>query len=271
MTANPYAPDAAEHFNEPKSTSVLAIASLVVAILGLITFCVGGGVLGAIAALMGVIALVLIGGSNGRTGGTGLAISGIVVGLLASLLTGILAFGAVAGIQYIMGIANPIENIAARDYDAVRSSLSPDTETAATDAQIDAFAQAVEAEYGTFVALPDGLMDFVQGLGNLQPETGSTPYGSEGVIPMPVDHDQGVALYWLVLDQDNASASGKPLIRNIGVELADDTFWLGPVPGGTQVTPAPELPGQVLDEDPEEADDGSEDGTGGDEPPAGDG
>jgi hypothetical protein len=63
-------------------TSVLAIVSLVLGILS-ICFTV---ITGLPAVLLGVIALIVIAGGGGRVRGTGLAIAGVVLGLLGSLL-----------------------------------------------------------------------------------------------------------------------------------------------------------------------------------------
>ena len=247
MTANPYAPDAADHFDEPKSTSVLAIASLVLAILGLISACfLVGGVLGAIGALLGVIALATIGGSGGKTGGSGIAISGIVVGLLASLIAGVMGFGAWTVLGYALKMGAPIEHVANRDYEALRDSMIADVRPQVTDESIDAFAAAIESEHGKLVGLPDGMMDWFSGYTELDPsnppDPASTPYGNQGVIPLPIDHDNGKVLYWLVLDENNTGPNGLPLLRNLGVALTDDTLWLGPLPGGTQVAPELEAP-----------------------------
>ncbi|MCH8165764.1 MAG: DUF4190 domain-containing protein [Planctomycetes bacterium] len=76
----------------PTKTSVMAIASLVLGVLG---FCTGG-LGGLIGVILGILALVSINKSAGRLGGQGLAIGGIVVsgvGLIAGLIVGFLAIG----------------------------------------------------------------------------------------------------------------------------------------------------------------------------------
>jgi type IV pilus assembly protein PilA len=65
----------------PKKTSGLAIASLVLGILGFIT-----GITGLIALVLGILALRGINKSSGEVKGKGLAISGIILGIVSSLL-----------------------------------------------------------------------------------------------------------------------------------------------------------------------------------------
>ena len=69
----------------PTTTSVMAIVSLVLGVLGFCTLGLGG----LIGVILGIVALVSINKSAGRLGGQGLAIGGIVVsgaGLIAGLL-----------------------------------------------------------------------------------------------------------------------------------------------------------------------------------------
>jgi hypothetical protein len=72
----------------PPKTSVMAIVSLVLAILG---FCTGG-IAGLVGVILGIIAIIAINKSAGRMQGSGLAIAGICVGAF-SLLTSCLYVG----------------------------------------------------------------------------------------------------------------------------------------------------------------------------------
>ncbi len=71
----------------PQQTSGLAIAALVVGILGVVTFC---SPIGLVALILGIVALGQIGGEDSRVGGRGMAIAGIILGTI-SLLLGIVA------------------------------------------------------------------------------------------------------------------------------------------------------------------------------------
>jgi len=70
-----------------RRTSGLAIASLVLGILGLFT----AGLTGLIGVVLGIIALVQIGDQRGRLGGQGLAIAGVVTSGCMILLIPIMA------------------------------------------------------------------------------------------------------------------------------------------------------------------------------------
>ena len=75
---------------QPPRTSGLAIASLVLAILGVVT-CVGIVVLGPIALILGIIAMVQIGRNPQALRGMGMAIAGVVISGIAILVIPILA------------------------------------------------------------------------------------------------------------------------------------------------------------------------------------
>ena len=78
--------------SRPTKTSVMAIVSLVLGVLGFCTLGLGG----LIGVILGIVALVSINKSAGRLGGQGVAIGGIVVsgvGLIAGLIVGLLFLG----------------------------------------------------------------------------------------------------------------------------------------------------------------------------------
>jgi len=92
-SGGPTDPSAYGYQQDPRSQKKgLAIASLVLGILAIVTFwtAVGGIVLGLIGLILGIVAI--LGANKGRNGGKGLAIAGVVVsvlGLLAGAAWGI--------------------------------------------------------------------------------------------------------------------------------------------------------------------------------------
>jgi len=72
------------HKSDPTETSGLAIASIVLGVLG---FC-SSGLTGIVGLILGIIALVNIGESRGRLGGRGLALAGIIISPI-SIVVGI--------------------------------------------------------------------------------------------------------------------------------------------------------------------------------------
>lgn len=75
-------------YDSPKPTG-LAIASMILGIVGLIGACCLGGVLGLIGAIMGHVAMGKIARSGGLASGRGMAIAGIITGYLSVVVTGI--------------------------------------------------------------------------------------------------------------------------------------------------------------------------------------
>src|SRR5690349_14731093 len=80
---------------EPQRTSILAILALICALI-----CIIPG-MGLLAAILGISAAIGISGSRGRVGGMGLAIAGIVLGLLFSMIW----VGIVLGSRQALGFA----------------------------------------------------------------------------------------------------------------------------------------------------------------------
>ena len=80
---NPYANDGMsggyDEYAGPERTSALAVLSLILSL----ACCIPG--LGLLGAGLGVGALIGISGSRGRVGGKGLAVAGIIVGILVSV------------------------------------------------------------------------------------------------------------------------------------------------------------------------------------------
>lgn len=85
MTATPYGTDPYGAAPDRSLPTGLAVASLVLGILGLLTSWLGGGVLGLVAVILGIVALGKI--KRGEAGGRGMALGGIITGILAMLVT----------------------------------------------------------------------------------------------------------------------------------------------------------------------------------------
>lgn len=187
-------------------TSIMAIVSLVLA---LICFVPGLGVL---AAILGIAALFMIGGSRGRVGGKGLAISGLIIGLLVSALW--IGFAIGASKFYKMAVetvAKPGAEVVAAagsgDFEAARKILVPATANALTDEDFKRFRAEYEAELGAFKGLPDGPMQYLQHYGALGPLM-QRFQGRQDVVPLPGLFDNGPGL--LVVELDQSAAQPKP-------------------------------------------------------------
>lgn len=257
MTNDPYATtaDFNEHYADsgPPRTSVLAILSLVCS---LICFIPG---LSAIGSLLGVFALLGISASKGRVKGTGLAIAGIAVGLIVSLLW---IGGAVAiqqGAKQYIKMTDIVKDIDSGSYDSARGQLSTATRPFATDEAFDAFKAAYEADAGQFQGSPQGLMDLFKALGQLgqaqDPNTApSRPYGTNQA-PVPGNFQNGPRWVFVAINPDQPNDAGTfRALDNVGVWLSDDSIiWL--VDPATLASGAPAgAPGEAPSEGDEEED-----------------
>jgi uncharacterized membrane protein (DUF485 family) len=226
--------------------SVLAVVALVFGILG----CVPG--FGLIAILLGVAAIFLIAGSRGRVRGTGLAIGGIVLGLVFTGIYVFVAMGAVQAVQQfnqmvLVPAQTGLQGLEKGDRSGVRSLLSTTASANVTDEQIDKFAADVKAEFGTFMSIPSSLSDLWSSWANVGQAMGGANKGAgpgnqqfNNTIPWPAQFQKGQALLLLEFDP-NAQGGGTLKFSNIGVAKADMStqVWLYPKPAAGTPSPAP--------------------------------
>jgi hypothetical protein len=146
-------------YPEPERTSLAAILGFI--------FSLGGCCVG-IPALLGlplsIFALIGIGRSNGRVGGRGLAIAGLILSLL-----GIAAWGSCLGSVFVgLGqvektVFKPMDTfftaLESGDFDTARSVLAPPARQA-TDEELLAFHAAYSANLGNFVRRPAGVGEY---------------------------------------------------------------------------------------------------------------
>ena len=217
MTQNPYAEAGADVFPEAERTSVMAILSLVCSII----CCIPG--LGILGALLGVFALVGIGGSRGRVGGKGLAIAGVIVGLLVTVLWVGAFIGMRKAFGAYMGLVGPVmEDVETGDFDAARASFDADLSTVSDEAFV-AFRGAYQVELGSFQRVPDSWTELFSMFAD--PSVGQHMQNYQGrndLIPAPGVFDQGNAL--ILLEFDPANQSGpQPMFSDVVVIIADGT------------------------------------------------
>ena len=229
MANDPYgaSADFNEHYVDsgPPRTSVLAILSLVCS---LICFIPG---LSAIGSLLGVFALLGISASKGRVKGTGLAIAGIAVGIVVSLLWFGAAIAAQKASSQYVAFGQVITDIDSGSYDAARGQLSTPTRDLATDERLAAFKAEYEAEAGQLDSWPTGFIQvfglFMEvGKRGQQPDNTTLPYADP--MPLPAKFGNGARLVWFILDRGQMDDAGrKPAIINAAILGADgNLIWL---------------------------------------------
>ncbi len=246
---------------EPAGTSVLAILSLVCGVLGILLACliIGGAVFGPLAILLGIIALL----TKGAKGGGGLAIGGIITGLISIVIAASIAFGFGAAFNQFAKFGDIAAEAQRGDVDAVRARLSTTASNELTDQQITDWGQGLTSEWGQSQGAPGGIFEIFGGYTAFADYPNFAQWlqnqGQQNdVIPVPVGFDQGRSLIFIRLD--TASASGSPGLADVAYIYRDDSglVWLRageqlflPAPAPTPpATPAPDAT------DPADPDDG---------------
>jgi hypothetical protein len=249
MSQNPYA-QSADFAPPPESrTSVLAIISLVCSLI-----CIVPG-LGLIGTILGISALFGISRSQGAVRGNGLAVSGIVLGLIVTVLwicglIGAAQVNQMFGKAFIGPVGNVVQAIEAGDYKTARQSFDPALNAAVTDEQIKAFADAYQAELGHYKSMPQSLMEMFGAYSKVGPQFQNYQgRGTPGEVPLPAAFDKGDSLILIQMptngrQQQPTAGNWVPSISNLGVLTpAGKEIWLLPLPGSAPTQPGdPDAP-----------------------------
>ncbi len=201
----------------PQQVSTLAILSLVLALTCL---------LAPIGLILGGVALISIARSEGRLRGTGLAVSGIIVGLICSMLL----IGCVVGMNYAtnMGIVpadQAMQAIEAGDWNAARAEMSGLASTA-TDDQLTQFRDGYQADYGGYQSMPRGILKVLSGSRDPRLQSMSQvmqAYPDVYSLPVVSTFDNGTAPIIVVMD----TTAGQPMPENLAIVRQDGSLlWL---------------------------------------------
>lgn len=214
-------------------TSALAISSLIFSLACCIP---GAGLLGVV---LGGAGLLAIGRSNGRLSGSGFAATGIVVGLIVSVLWLAGTFGFASMFRlYAEMVTERIEIVERGDWNAVRSALAPDQEAKADDATLEDFRARYRDALGEYRSASTSLVDFMTGL--IRQQRAAEPYmdrlGDRALV-LPAQFDRGEALIVILLDPDRVDQTTGPIgpdvVENIGIIYNNgrDSVWLFPLEG----------------------------------------
>lgn len=225
MSQNPFSPQAQMEYQEPqrRRMSVLAVMSLIFSII----CCIPGT--GAIGTLLGTAALFRISRSEGRLRGTGLAVAGIILGLIVTAVYIGIAMAFAASIQVInadsAAVARAVE---ADDTKSVQSFFSPAAGAAVTDADVKAFHGAIDAKVGKFISTSDSLWEYFRwwtgpaGRGFGMSGGGR---GQQNVLPHPVKYNGEIVVMVFEMDPMGGGGGGSSPIRgnllNVGVIFND--------------------------------------------------
>lgn len=219
----------------PERTSILAIASLVLSVLAVPACCIAVGIVpGLIGAFLGIAAMVMISKSNGRLGGRGLAISGVVIGLIFSVFSTAWFVGINMGGRMLGQYGEVVVLSESGDVKGVRDMLSLSANGDLTDEQVAEWAVAIDLAWGGVVEYPDGVVDLLIGWVGVGPSFSAlntvqmTEYPPPNRVgPIPVTFDHGTALLLIVMDQNETMTSGLPKLMNAGIVAPDGSMiWL---------------------------------------------
>lgn len=197
-------------------TSVMAILSLVLGII-----CIPG--FGIIGAILGIAALFSISGSGGRVGGRGLAIGGIILGVLASVLW--LAAG--VGVNQVAGMANkgmvaPMDTtmkaIESGDFATAKKLLVSPTLENIKDSDFEAFRAAYRAELGEYQAVPTGLWEYLSDMGQMGPVTNQMQQAGN-LIPLPLTFAKEKGIAGIQVATGKTSAPSGSIIPIVNIQV----------------------------------------------------
>ncbi|HYE02513.1 MAG TPA: hypothetical protein VD963_04685, partial [Phycisphaerales bacterium] len=186
-----------------------------------------------IGAILGVIALFVIGAAAGRLGGRGLAVAGVVVGLILTLIQVALIFGAmaVAGqfqALFVAPMARTMGAVEAGDVKAVQASFSADVASQITSAHLADFKAAYQADLGAYQGVPEGLIAYLKLMSGMQTQLqtlqGQPPSSSP---PLIANFARGDGLVLLI-----TAAPGTPGGPNVALPPLTNIVVIGPT--GTQ-------------------------------------
>lgn len=208
MSQNPYAGqyDLPEQV-VPERTSIMAILSLVFGILCVPLF-------GLIAIFLGVFAMFGIKASRGRVSGTGLAVAGVVLGIIATLIWGGCVGTAYVGIKALEGEIGPritetISSIQNNDASALSAKLDPSVRDQLGPETIQNFRDSYVAKHGEFERLPQGIAEWFEAYSILGPQMQGLQ-GRQYVIPFPGKFQNGWALILVELNVTQPDPSAQP-------------------------------------------------------------
>jgi len=252
MSQSPYAQLSGDFADAPlpQRTSALAIISLVIGIISIVPLLclfVGSGTL---AMIFGGAALLMIHRERGRLGGTGLAATGIVLGLLVSVAQ----VAAVILLNNFMSLYNvhavgPIDEslraMRAGDYVTARKLFTPEADAKLSDQMMMDFDAAYRAHAGEYQGSPSSIVGLVQAWLSAGPSMRSLKNGAANAFPYVANFSKGPAVVIVVIDSNQQGPQGGPGSNpgmnfvlptlNIGVLTTDGkATWLNdtmPTPG----------------------------------------
>ncbi len=241
MTQNPYAQfgspsfggadgsgSGMDRFPAPQRTSVLAIMALVFSFL---CFIPGAG---ALAIIFGGASILFISGSRGRLSGLGMAISGVLLGLVATVFWLFVFVSAATFMKGFSGMfvaptSNMMNALESGDYATARQNFDAKLDAAVTDQQLAEFVAAYHVRVGPFKQIPGTILEFFGAYGKVGPLMQN--YNGQNEFPMPAEFDNGMAVILAGMPRGSAVQQQPggimPKLNNLGVLVGPgQEVWL---------------------------------------------
>lgn len=240
MSQSPYSNLSMDELDAgPTRNSVLAIIALVLGIVSIIPlFCLFPGS-GALAVIFGGAAILMISRERGRLGGTGMAATGIVLGILVTVVQitvviGINSFMGVYNSQIVGPVDEALEAVDQGDFSTARKLLTPEADAATTDQQFAEFAAAYKASVGSYRGSPDSVINVFQLWVEVGRSMQALRAGASDIFPFPANFAKRPAIVIVVFDpsrmqkqQNSGPANFAFPTRNLGILTVDgEAMWL---------------------------------------------
>lgn len=239
-------PDGFETYAAEPRTSMMAVASLVLGILSMVTCCVGiGAITGVPAAGLGIGSLLVMNSKRGALSGRGMAISGIVMGTIGLFASIVVWIGVATYVNGISTVVTPAINGAeALDVRPIKEMLTAEAAAKLDEPKLIAFRNAYQDRLGKFQKTDTNLLNYIKTAYTVYT---SDPKGLEqmlktkGGVPLPMGayFDKGHAQIWLLVPQQ-VKSKGKPSIF-IDMAVVPDggtpIFLIGDDAASTPATP----------------------------------
>jgi len=207
-------------------TSVMAILSLVFGLLCL-------PVMGVLGVIFGIAALFSISASRGRLGGKGVAVAGLVISVLVTVIwVAVAVGGAQVYSMFNKALVAPatatMQAIEAGQPDQARNNLSPSAALKITDADFAAFREAYQAELGAYTGTPQGIIELATSFGKVGPLMQKYQQNNGDIVPLPANFEKGMGLMVFQIDKAASKQGGATaaFINVIVVAPSQNSFTL---------------------------------------------
>lgn len=201
----------------PQRLSLAALFAMILGLVSLVACCVpvvNLGVAGVVI-LLAIVALVSISRSEGRLRGTGMAITGLVLGGLVLLVGGLWTVGAAQmGPKFFAPYGDVLVAAEQGDVALAKQALTGEAGDKIDASMLSAFQDEYEAKVGHYVGAETSSLAILKawiGMGKYQSLMQSLPQEyQQNAMPVPVRFDNGSGILWVKLSQ-TPSASGNYL------------------------------------------------------------